>query len=503
MLLTDDLLHNYKRCHRRGFLELYGNRRDQDREKDFVKKLHQESQKHLAKVLSNFDCTNLWGSKIDSHSQQISQNQYKTIAQTQKLMAEGVEVINQGILACDNLEKFIPKDKKIESILKDFPEGINFIGYPTLLIKKEGKSKFGDWLYYPINVKFGSRPKGEYKLIAVFHALILGEIQGCLPPHATLILRDGKEYNVTLESWLDPLEEIIINFIEMTAQKQEPEVFISRQRCSLCPWYSHCYNIAQNQKHLSLIPGITPKRYEQLQQLKITTVESLADSCPKTLGEYIGGKVAFQLQQQAESLVKNKPFFKGLVNNFHLPSNNFEIYFDIEAEPDLNLDYLLGILLVNRLNNSHKFYGFLAENMEEEVFIWKEFIYFLQQYPTAPIFHFSEYETDTINRLSSLYHTNNKDRLNILSRCVDLHRIVINHITAPVENYSLKSLGNWLGFQWHDQGIGGDQCVWWYDQWLKTGDRQYLDLIVRYNQDDCWATYHLKNWLTEFFDNHK
>ncbi|MBD0363688.1 MAG: ribonuclease H-like domain-containing protein, partial [Coleofasciculus sp. C3-bin4] len=49
--------------------------------------------------------------------------------------------------------------------------------------------------------------------------------------------------------------------------------------------------------------------------------------------------------------------------------------------------------------------------------------------------------------------------------------------------------------------ITGSQCVCLYDQWLKTGDRSLLDVILRYNEDDCRATYHLKNWLVDFLQD--
>ena len=87
----------------------------------------------------------------------------------------------------------------------------------------------------------------------------------------------------------------------------------------------------------------------------------------------------------------------------------------------------------------------------------------------------------------------------LLSRCIDLHRHVVHSVTLPVESYSLKSLAQWLGFQWRDVGAGGDQCVCWYDQWLKTGERHFLEMILRYNEDDCRATFHLKHWLTAVF----
>ena len=62
-----------------------------------------------------------------------------------------------------------------------------------------------------------------------------------------------------------------------------------------------------------------------------------------------------------------------------------------------------------------------------------------------------------------------------------------------------------MGFQWRDvktgqpssfyRGIGGDQCVYWYNQWLKTNDPIWLEYILMYNEDDCRGTYQLKKWL--------
>ena len=68
----------------------------------------------------------------------------------------------------------------------------------------------------------------------------------------------------------------------------------------------------------------------------------------------------------------------------------------------------------------------------------------------------------------------------------------------PIESYSLKSVANWLGFIWKIPQASGDQSVCWYDQWLKTGDYTCLENILIYNQDDCRATYYLKEWLIKF-----
>ncbi|PSF37840.1 recombinase B [Aphanothece hegewaldii CCALA 016] len=478
MLLTDALLLDYKRCQRRAFLNVYGNRELKDPERDFLLKLRQESHYHVEKVLLE--------SFPDSQRPHTDLLDLKALAEaTEALMRKGVSCIHQGVL----LRKVSYQGHTI-----------SLLGTPHLLIKQPGQSKFGDWQYYSISIQLGRRPKPEYKLIAAYHADLLTSIQGVEPNFAQIILRRQNRTFVELDTWIPRMLETLTECISMLIKEQEPEVFISRQRCSLCHWHSYCYTIAQSQQHLSLVPGITPNRYESLQTLGVFTVEALASTSPHNLGELIGLEVASQLQQQAQSIIENKAFRKYNSHQYrpNIPSSSIELYFDIEAEPEQNLDYLLGVLLVDNVKNTQKFYPFLAENPEDEKLIWQEFLKLVTHYPHAPIFHFAEYEVETIKRLAYLYGTPIHQIYPILSRCVDLHQQVTQLLTLPVESYSLKSLANWIGFQWRDPGVSGDQCVCWYDQWVKTGDRQLLESILRYNEDDCKATYHLKNWMVKF-----
>ena len=102
--------------------------------------------------------------------------------------------------------------------------------------------------------------------------------------------------------------------------------------------------------------------------------------------------------------------------------------------------------------------------------------------------------------MANLYQTPQSSIKVLLSRFVDLHRLVTKTVILPVESYSLKSVAAWLGFTWREAEGSGDQSVCWYDSWLKTQDRTFLDAILSYNEDDCYATYHLKNWLVDFLE---
>jgi uncharacterized protein len=485
MLLTDDLLLNYKRCQRRAFLNVYGNSLEKDRENEFLWKLREENNRQIALFLDRLP-------EFYEPKSPIS-DWLNRSRQTEALMQRGVDYIYNGILLnCGFQDWMLP----LENLAGD---RINLVGVPTLLIKREGESKFGNWLYQPASIKLGRNPKPEYKIIAAFHAQLLASIQEVMPESALLILRQQNQYEVNLQHWLDRMREMVSNSIDMLLKRKEPEVFISRQRCSLCHWYSHCYNIAQSQQHLSLVPGVTPTRYEQLIALGLATIESIAAACASNMGESIGMEIASQLKLQAQSLLDNRAILKNSNDRSNpIPTAKKELYFDIEAEPERNLDYLLGVLLVDRQANTEEFYAFLAEKPEDEGKIWEHFLALVELYADAPIFHFSEYEVETIKRLAQLYETPKHKVEVLLPRFVDLHKQVVSSVTLPVESYSLKSIANWLGFEWRERGVSGEQSVCWYDRWLKTGDRTSLESILRYNEDDCRATYHLKEWLVEF-----
>ncbi|MCA1993365.1 MAG: TM0106 family RecB-like putative nuclease, partial [Coleofasciculus sp. S288] len=446
-------------------------------EQDFVRKLRQDSFAHRQTVLAN----------VPHQSPTFPRGDWEAGAKaTLELMQEGVDYISQGVL------------------LIQIAEGVRLLSRPDLLVKQPGTSVFGDWLYAPTNIKLGRRPKQEYQIVTAYGAQLLAAIQGVVPSTAWLVLRGRDAYTVQLERWVPLMQEVLSECVEVLLQQQAPEVFISRQRCGLCRWYSSCYAIAQHQQHLSLLPGVTPSRYRDLQALGITTVESLAQASISTLEPLLSDEVASDIIVQAQATLQNRPIARtqgGANASKALPNASVELYFDIEAEPELQLDYLFGVLAIDRHTHTQTFHPLLAEHPDDEGLIWQQFLELVKFYPNSPIFHFSEYEVETVKRFAKLYKTPQWQLNELLSRFVDVHHQVLSSVTLPVESYSLKHLARWLGFEWRDPSVTGSQCVCLYDQWLETGDRSFLDIILRYNEDDCHATYHLKNWLMNFLQN--
>lgn len=479
MLLNDELFFQYQRCPRRAYLDIWGDKTKRDPQTDFLLKLQQDTIAHRLSVLS----------QLSYHQPQYPPHDVAAGAlATLELMQQGVDMIYAGVLLA---EEHFP-----------FP----LTSTPDLLIKYPGKSVFGDWCYFPAEIKLSKRPKLDYQIHVAFHAYLLSLTQKVMPDVGFLFLRSGRNYPVNLEQRLPQMHERLNECIEMLSRRQEPEVFISRHPCSNCHWYSSCYHLASESCHLSLVPGVTPNRYAKLKALDITTLEALAKVEPTVLADFLEfpDPIPQQLVLQAKAFVENKGFVKPAafyLSSEDLPTTDVEMYFDIEAEPELNLFFLHGVLVVNRLTKTQKFYPLFAETPADEQAIWEEFLELVWQYPTAPIYHFCEFEAQTIKQLAKRYHTPVSRWLPLLSRCVDIHERITRTTVLPVESYSLKNLAKWMGFQWRNSSANGAQCVCWYDQWLKTGNRDYLAAIEQYNEDDCRATFLIKDWLVKFLQD--
>ncbi|MEG4028719.1 MULTISPECIES: TM0106 family RecB-like putative nuclease [unclassified Microcoleus] len=621
MLITDKLLLSYQRCHLRAFLDTCGDWKQLDPPSDFLLKLMRDSAAYQQQALEHETYQQPYYPRGDWEA---------GAAATLSLMQQGVDRIYRGVLMQGEFGQtngattsLVGIDSPYFPEFGEIPEtpvhlsssslpssNITLIGRPHLLIKQPGQSKFGNWSYITADIWLSKRPKQEYQIIAAFHAQVLASVQETMPDTAWLMLRKKGLWAVNLDQRTPQMFEILDNCIQIIENRDKPEVFISRQKCNLCGWYTLCHAEAESIKHLSLLPGVTASRYARLKTLKITDVEALANASSELLAEYpeFPDRVAFDVVQQAKSHLLNQPLLReegssatdfvtdvtdrssatdfvtdvtdvtdrssaantvgdltnltdvGVskerireeteVNQFiiipevaekslatvnlvlgnttenkpatssipapilrkkpipysqsvFLPIAPIELYFDIEAEPELNLDYLHGVLVVDRCNNTEKFHGFLAESAAEEGAIWEQFLELMWTYPIAPIFHFCDYEVKTFKRLAKLYNTPAYLWKPVLKRFVDIHKQVTQKAIMPVESYALKPIARWLGFDWRDAKANGAQCVCWYDDWLKTGDRSLLEAIVRYNEDDCRATYVVKDWLTNFLLNHE
>jgi uncharacterized protein len=270
------MLFHYQRCHRRAFLDVYGDPSQQDPPSDYLLKLRQDSIDHRSEVLQSFQ---------PLHRPQFHPGDWAAGAKaTRDLMAQGVDTIHRAVLT-----------------MPSPVAGVQWVSQPDLLVKQPGWSCWGNWVYAPIDIKLGKKPKLDYQVVAAYHAYVLSRVQGVWPEHSYLALRGGQRYPIDLGRLVLKLQETLNHCLQDLRSPQPPELFIAHSRCDLCHWFSHCYGEAKAQHHLSLLPGVTPARYEFLRQHHITTVATLAQTPPSYLAPLpgFGEPVAEKLVHQA------------------------------------------------------------------------------------------------------------------------------------------------------------------------------------------------------------
>jgi len=477
--IEDSTLFTFLRCQRRAYLDTYGNADLQAAPSDYLVKLKGDSAAHRQTILAEFQPI----SRPSRHRDNVTATAQATYA----LMKQGVDHICRGTVAAVNADGTI-----------------GYISQPDLWIKQPGTSWLGNWHYVPLDIKLGKKPKQEYQLTAAFHAYVLAAWQGVIPLEARLRLRE-RHYIIDLEKQWPTLLELLDKCETVLTADKTPDVFISRSRCDMCVWLNHCYEVAQTQNHLSLLPGVTLNRYRHLDKLGLTTVETLARNQPTTLAQASGFelKVAEKLVHQAQAKMTGVAIARTDASNSftlspqELPSAPIELYFDIEAAPDQDLVYLHGILVVDTQTKTETFIPLVAREPESEATAWHQFQHVVAHYPNSPVYHFCPYEAQTVRRLAERYGSI-IDIDELLGRFVDIHKRIVDAVTLPIESYALKHIARWIGFEWRDSSANGAQSICWYDNWLESKDEQYLNDILKYNEDDCRATFWVKRWLANF-----
>lgn len=85
----------------------------------------------------------------------------------------------------------------------------------------------------------------------------------------------------------------------------------------------------------------------------------------------------------------------------------------------------------------------------------------------------------------------------IAERSVDVLERLREAVIFPLSFYSLKDIAQFLGFRWRHDDASGLNSVLWYEDWLRTGNREMLNDVLRYNEDDVRATWVVRQWAKQ------
>ena len=165
-----------------------------------------------------------------------------------------------------------------------------------------------------------------------------------------------------------------------------PPVILNKH-CSLCPFLKECEAKAKELDHLSLLDNIsTSKHLKKYERKGIFTVNQLSYLYrPRKQRKRSRNLPALKHRLELQAVMVRT----GKVYPHETPQitrNSIELFLDIEGNPDRNYFYLIGILVCS--GDTSNYYSFWADNMEDEVKIWHQFIHLLEGYSDCPIYHY-------------------------------------------------------------------------------------------------------------------
>ena len=380
---------------------------------------------------------------------------------------------------------------------------------PSLLVKTKGKSIWGKYKYLPAISKLGRRTTKEHLLDIALCSILLEKTQKGKVENGLIISCQKNKINLEKISIDQKLKDKSINlFTELNSSLKDniPSITENRKKCSICSWKNFCDNEAKSIGLLTDVDGIGTKTAQSLKNIGINSVQQLATADKYKLTEKL-----FDLKTRDPSKIdkfinQSKSLISGLpidLKNIHKSSDIFIrikkgfFVFDIESNPDENHDFLYGFLSADNIKFRHedcKYQPILnLTNKDNEKFNSNIFekIYSKENWP---ILHYGETEKINLIKLAKINNFSSEDIEKLKSRFIDLHLIIRESWILPIKNYSLKSVANYIGFKWKQKNVSGSRALFWWIQFKNTNENSFLDKIINYNKDDCFATLEIAKW---------
>ncbi|HEV2398778.1 MAG TPA: TM0106 family RecB-like putative nuclease [Candidatus Sulfotelmatobacter sp.] len=442
------------------------------------------------------------------------------------LAAQGLFVVDLRDVSEEEASREVgaAMEKGVDIIVQPTLASGRWFGRADVLRRVERASRLGAWSYEVYDCKLALETKAATILQLSLYSECVGGIQGECPEYMHVVPPSNDfssepyrvfDYAAYYRHIKKRLERAIENDARVAASYPEPT-----PHCSICRWWPECDTQRRKDDHLSLVAGISNLQRKQLHEWDINAMGTLAvlpvplERRPAhgSAGGYV--RVREQARVQVAGRTQEKPIHEILELNkehglFLLPEPSpGDMFFDLEGDPFIDRggrEYLFGFVADEGTGNlAHVSQS--AVNAEEEKRAFEWFVDLVMarwaQHPTMHVYHFTGYESGALKRLMGRY-ASREDEIDRMLRAfllVDLHTVVKRAVRASVEQYSLKALEAFYGFQRKVPLEDARAAMRQVQHSLELGEAAQIDeplrgTIISYNADDCHSTRALRDWL--------
>jgi len=427
-------------------------------------------------------------------------NEDQFVADTLRLMAEGVDVIAQGAL----------RDGQ-------------WFGRPDLLIKVTTPCRDWPWSYEVQDTKLSRETKATTILQISVYSELLERAQGRAPDSMWVITPAagyaGERYRVAeYAAYFRYVKREMLKAVDNEAATYPDPV----EHCNVCRWFKECDTRRRADDHLSLVAGIRTQQRQQLVEWGVLTMAALSEMAvpvqPKPrYGSREGyERVREQSRVQVTGHTSHQPVHEPIlpvaegIGLCRLPEpNRLDMFVDLEGDPFAGTQgqqYLFGF--VARDASGELLYQkrwTLAAAEEKGGFEWlmDEIVRRWTEEPGMHVYHYGANEPAAFKRLMGQYATREveMDRMLRAGKFVDLHRVVKQGVRASVEEYSLKKMEPFYSFPRKTSLDDSRLAMRYVEHHLELGWKgetlgdNMREAMEGYNRDDCASTAALRDWL--------
>jgi predicted RecB family nuclease len=407
-----------------------------------------------------------------------------------------------------------------------------WFGRADVLLRVDRPSPLGAWSYEALDTKLARETKAGAVLQLCLYSELLAQMQGLEPEHMHVVPRrpgfpletyrvdDYLAYYRLVRRRL----EAAVDAREAPATYPEPV-----SHCEICRWFPRCDQQRRADDHLSLVAGVSRMQTRELQSRDIDTLARLAiEPVPIAWKPDRGAKEGYlRVREQARVQLRGRterrphhellPIVPGHGLTLLPEPSPGDLFLDFEGDPyvdDGGLEYLFGWVVSDpppagllELEVGPPVYHprWALDRAAERAAFETLIDTIMRRWETdrnMHVYHYGAYEPGAVKRLMGHYATRESDVDRLLrgGRFVDLHAIVKQALRASVEEYSIKKLEPFYGYQRVQPLEQAGPALRVIERGLEVGsaippDVSHTAIVEAYNRDDCLSTLALRAWL--------
>jgi predicted RecB family nuclease len=223
-----------------------------------------------------------------------------------------------------------------------------------------------------------------------FAGYVLSRLQRTPSLRGRVILFDGSQKTVRSHGGFASILPAIDELTRWASSRPQAPEPILNKHCPICEFQHLCRPIAERNDSISLLGGIGAKDLLRYERKGIFTLKQLSFLYrPRKRRRHNRSQLAtHKFELQALALRTGHIYLDG--ESAPIPQSDTEIYFDIEALPDIQFSYLIGAVVCTA--GKAQVVQFRADQRSEEESVWSEFLALIARYPECPLFHYGGFE---------------------------------------------------------------------------------------------------------------